>query len=60
MKSKVDQIVKEVEELSEPELVAFLDQVWDIQFARDVARGKLERLGDEALAEHRAGLTRPL
>lgn len=33
---------------------------WDRKFEDDVAAGRLEALADEALAEHRAGRTRPL
>jgi hypothetical protein len=33
---------------------------WDPQREEDVAAGKLDALADEALAEHRAGRTRPL
>lgn len=33
---------------------------WDRQIEADSAAGKLDFLADEALAEHRAGKTRPL
>ena len=36
----------------------FEDQ-WDEQFEKDVAAGKLDQLGEQALAEHRAGRSRP-
>ena len=35
-------------------------RVWDRQLEADVAAGRLNELADEALAEHRAGRTRPL
>jgi len=33
---------------------------WDAQIERDERAGRLDALADRALAEHRAGLTRPL
>ncbi len=36
----------------------FEDQ-WDEQFEKDVAAGKLDHLGEQALAEHRAGRSTP-
>jgi len=33
---------------------------WDAQFERDEREGRLDAIGDRALAEHRAGRTRPL
>ena len=33
---------------------------WDRQIEGDAAAGKLDRLAEEALAEYRAGRTRPL
>ncbi len=33
---------------------------WDEQIARDAKGGKLDKLADEALAEHKAGKTREL
>lgn len=38
-----------------------LDQAaWDQQIERDAQAGKLDRLAEEALKEHRSGRTRPL
>lgn len=38
-----------------------LDQAaWDEQIERDAQSGKLDRLAEEALKEHRSGRTRPL
>ena len=36
----------------------FEDQ-WDEQFEKDVAAGKLDQIGEQALAEHRAGRSTP-
>jgi hypothetical protein len=33
---------------------------WDRQIEEDSASGKLDKLAEEALADHRAGRTRPL
>jgi len=33
---------------------------WDAEFERDEQAGKLDALAERALAEHRAGRTRPL
>ena len=33
---------------------------WDAQIEKDETAGKLTNLAERALAEHRAGLTRPL
>ncbi|HEU4451785.1 MAG TPA: hypothetical protein VFR81_01960 [Longimicrobium sp.] len=35
-------------------------QVWDRKIEEDVAAGRLDRLAEEVLANHRAGRTRPL
>ena len=35
------------------------DDQWDEQFEKDVAAGRLDRLGEQALAEHRAGRSTP-
>lgn len=32
---------------------------WDEQFAKDVAAGRLDSLGEQAIAEHRAGCSTP-
>jgi hypothetical protein len=39
---------------------AFLADEWDRQFEADVKAGKLDKLAEEALAEHKRGLTREL
>ncbi len=35
-------------------------RVWDRKIEEDVAAGRLDRLAEEVLANHRAGRTRPL
>ena len=35
------------------------DDQWDEQFEKDVAAGRLDRLGEQALAEHRVGRSTP-
>ena len=35
------------------------DDQWDRQFEQDVVAGKLDQLGQQALAEHRAGISTP-
>jgi hypothetical protein len=39
---------------------AFASDEWDRQFEADVKAGKLDKLAEEALAEHKKGLTREL
>lgn len=39
---------------------AFDADLWDRQFEADVKAGKWDKLGDEAIAEHKKGLTREL
>ncbi len=65
--STVEEIERAVTRLSREDLVAFrrwFDEfdaaVWDRQFEEDVAAGRLQALADEALADLRAGRTRPL
>lgn len=38
----------------------YLEDAWDRQIETDVAAGKLDALGDKALADHKAGLSTPL
>jgi hypothetical protein len=63
----VDEIEEAIPKLSSQErtrllkLLAELDDAeWDRQFEEDVEAGKLDKLADEALAEHKKGLTREL
>ena len=63
----VDELERAVRELSPEELsefrhwfIEFDARRWDEQFEADVAAGRLDRLGHEALAEFRQGRTRAL
>jgi hypothetical protein len=65
--SKLEQIEKSVAELSPEELKAFTAwfeelqaERWDRQIEADAKAGKLDKLAEKALADHRAGRTRPL
>ena len=35
------------------------DQEWDSQFERDVTSGRLDKIAAQAIAEHRAGASKP-
>ena len=61
---KVELLIKS---LSPEELAQFREwfaefdaQVWDRQIVADAAAGKLDRLIEDSMADHRAGKTRPL
>ena len=65
--TKVEQLEKDIMALSRSELAAFrnwfqsyLADEWDRQIERDAEAGKLDHLAREALAEHKAGKTKPL
>lgn len=65
--TKLEQIEKSVSELNSEELEAFSDWFeafqatqWDRRIENDSASGKLDSLAEGALAEFRAGRTRPL
>jgi hypothetical protein len=65
--TKVEALEREVERLTPEELAAFRAwfaehdwQVWDRQLEADVAAGRLDQLGAEALAEFERGETREL
>jgi hypothetical protein len=65
--TRVEQIEQEITKLTPEEFSTLRDWVleqdweeWDRQIERDVAAGKLDRLMQEALADHAAGKTRPL
>ena len=65
--SRVDELEQAVRELSSQDLrqfrewfVEFDAELWDRQLERDVAAGRLDRLVNEARAEHREGRSRPL
>jgi hypothetical protein len=65
--SKVEELEQDVKELSRSELAsfrdwfqAFLADEWDRQIEADAMAGKFDRLAAEALAQHKAGRTKPL
>ena len=65
--TKLEQLEKSVAELSKEELAAFAEWFaelqadrWDRQIEADAKAGKLDRLAEKALADHRAGRSRPL
>ena len=65
--TKLEQIEKSVAELHPEELEAFTKwfeefqaDLWDRQIEADSNAGKLDKFAEKALADHRAGRTRPL
>lgn len=65
--TKVERISRDIESLGPAELRAFREwfaeydaAVWDAQIEADAKAGKLDKLAEQALADHRAGRTRPL
>ncbi|UCI10151.1 hypothetical protein [Mesorhizobium sp. B1-1-8] len=65
--TKLEQIEKSIAELSPDELKAFAAwfeelqaDMWDRQIGADAKAGRLDKLAEQALADHRAGRTRPL
>jgi hypothetical protein len=65
--SNVEEIERAIRELAPEELSQFRRwfyefdaAVWDQQLEQDVAAGRLDDLAKEALADYRAGRTRPL
>jgi hypothetical protein len=65
--TRLQKIENDIRSLSEEEfkaLAAWMDEerarLWDERIERDAKAGKLDKFAEEALADHRAGLTRPL
>jgi len=65
--TKVEKLEREIEELTPKELTSFREWFatfdaaeWDREFERDVAAGALDKFAEAALADHRAGRSRPL
>lgn len=63
----IEQIETAIRQLPPAELARLVDRIrdldqecWDRELERDIAAGNLDHLADEALAEHRAGLTKPI
>ena len=61
--TRLEQLERAIGRLSPEERASFcesFDAAWDRQIEGDAAAGKLDRLAEQALAEYRAGRTRPL
>ena len=65
--ARVEQLTIEVQQLNRDELAAFRDwfrkydsDEWDKEIEEDVSAGRLDKLANEAIAEHRAGRTKEL
>jgi hypothetical protein len=65
--TKVEKSEHEVQELSREELSVFRDWFskydsgeWDRQIEKDIRAGRLESLVEEAIADHKAGMTREI
>ena len=65
--TRIEKLEHDIAALSAPELSEFRRwftefdaKAWDDQFAADVQVGALNQLADAALADHRAGRSRPL
>lgn len=63
----VEEIERAVSELDREQLAAFRrwflefdSEGWDHQLEEDIAAGRLDELGEEAVADFREGRTRPL
>lgn len=65
--TKLEKIEREIEALGPDDLARFRRwfaeydaDKWDAQIEADARSGRLDALGEKALADHRAGRTRPL
>jgi KaiC/GvpD/RAD55 family RecA-like ATPase len=65
--ARVEELTNEVQQLNRDELAAFRDwfrkydsDEWDKEIEEDVSAGRLDKLANEAIAEHRAGRTKEL
>jgi hypothetical protein len=65
--TKVEALEEEIAKLSAAEIAELRDwllerdaEEWDRQIERDAASGKLDRLFESALADHRAGKSREI
>ena len=65
--TKIEQLEHEIMALSRGELAAlrdwfqpYLSDEWDKQIEADAKAGKLDHLARQALADHKAGRTKPL
>ena len=65
--TKLEKIEQEIASLSQAEIFKLADwfaefhaDAWDRQMVEDVSAGRLDKLAEQALADHRAGRTTPL
>ena len=65
--TKVEKIEQDIRKLDRKELLAFRrwfreydSDEWDRQIEEDVRAGKLDKLAEKALAEHRAGKSKEI
>lgn len=65
--SKLEKLEREIEELTPEERAAFREwffafeaSAWDAELERDAKSGRLDRVAEDALADYRAGRTRPI
>jgi hypothetical protein len=65
--AKVNELANEVQQLNRDELAAFRDwfrkydsDEWDKEIEEDILAGRLDKLANEAIAEHKAGRTKEL
>jgi hypothetical protein len=65
--TKVEALEEEIKKLSPEELAQLRDwllerdaEEWDREIERDAASGKLDKLFEKSLADHRAGKTREI
>lgn len=65
--TRVEELANEIQRLSRQELAAFREwfrkydsDEWDKEIEEDVLAGRLDKLANEAIAEHKAGRTKEL
>lgn len=65
--TRVQRLEREIQELTSDELAAFRRwfqeydaAVWDEQIEQDAAAGRLDKLAEKALADHKAGRTKEM
>jgi len=65
--ARIEELASEVQRLNRDELAAFRDwfrkydsDEWDKEIEEDVSAGRLDKLANGAIAEHRAGRTKEL
>lgn len=65
--ARVEELANEVQQLNRDELAAFRDwfrkydsDEWDKEIEQDVLSGRLDKLANEAIAEHKAGRTKEI